>query len=104
MRGKFNLRALFLIAVVLLGGCIGSEQKSQPTGEYEGQFCGWSTFGKCSSDKDCIVGGCSSQVCQSRFEESIITTCEWKACYDAEKYKLKCRCINGKCQWAGENQ
>ena len=47
-------------------------------------FCGWSTYGKCNSDEDCIRGGCSSQVCQSKYEEPVFTTCEVKGCYDAD--------------------
>lgn len=64
-------------------------------------FCGSSTNGKCSSDSDCLAGGCSGQVCQSKNEESIITTCEWRDCYSAKKYDLKCKCIDTKCQWSG---
>ncbi|MCK4529404.1 eight-cysteine-cluster domain-containing protein [candidate division WOR-3 bacterium] len=63
-------------------------------------FCGWSTDGKCSSDSDCIVGGCSAQVCQSKYEKSIITTCEWRDCYNAKEYNLKCKCVKGGCQWS----
>lgn len=66
-------------------------------------FCGWSTYGKCSSDSDCIVGGCSGQVCQSRYEKSIVTTCEWKICYNAKLYHLECKCVEGKCQWVAGN-
>lgn len=62
-------------------------------------FCGISTHGKCSSDKDCIVGGCSNQVCQSIFEKPTITTCEWRECYNADFYGYKCGCINGRCEW-----
>lgn len=63
------------------------------------EFCGWSTYGKCNSDEDCIRAGCSGQVCQSNFEENIITTCEWLECYDARKYNVACKCVDGKCQW-----
>ncbi len=63
-------------------------------------FCGWSTYGSCSSDSDCIRGGCSGQVCQSRYEETIVTTCEWRDCYNAEKYGLRCRCVDGRCMWS----
>lgn len=65
-------------------------------------FCGWSTYGKCSSDYDCVTGGCSGQVCQSKFEEPVGTTCEWFECYDADKYGVACRCVDGKCQWVGK--
>ena len=63
------------------------------------KFCGWSTYGRCYSDEDCVTDGCSSQVCRSKFEKQIITTCEWFDCYDANKYGIACKCINGKCQW-----
>ena len=66
------------------------------------KFCGWSTYGKCSNDKDCIIDGCSAQVCRSKLENQIITTCEWIDCYDANKYGVECKCIDGKCQWMGK--
>lgn len=62
-------------------------------------FCGTSTGGACSADMDCIRGGCSAQVCQSRFEEQIITTCEWRDCYDAHDYGVLCACEEGACSW-----
>jgi eight-cysteine-cluster-containing protein len=64
------------------------------------EFCGWSTDGSCVSDSDCMAGGCSGQVCQSKNEEGVITTCEYKDCYSAEKYGLDCKCTNNKCQWS----
>jgi len=67
--------------------------------EPEEEFCGWSTNGSCSSDSDCMSGGCSEQVCQPKNEEGVITTCEYKDCYSAEKYGLDCKCVNNKCQW-----
>ena len=63
-------------------------------------FCGWSTNGECIYDSDCIVGGCSNQICQPKDEPSLITTCEWKDCYNASRYGLSCKCIDGKCQWS----
>jgi eight-cysteine-cluster-containing protein len=63
-------------------------------------FCGWSTEGACIYNSDCVAGGCSDQVCQSKDEGSVITTCEWKDCFKAEKYGLGCYCIRGKCQWS----
>ncbi|MGC9049171.1 MAG: eight-cysteine-cluster domain-containing protein [Patescibacteria group bacterium] len=63
-------------------------------------FCGLSTYGNCSVDSDCVVGGCSAQVCQSKNEEPTVTTCEYKDCYNAGKYELKCKCLAQKCQWA----
>jgi len=64
-----------------------------------GDFCGRSTNGQCSSDADCITGGCSGQVCQSKSEEPVITTCEYTECYNAQTYGVICSCVNSKCQW-----
>ena len=55
------------------------------------EFCGWSTYGKCNTDEDCTTDGCSGQICRSKFEEGIITTCEWLDCYDAKKYNIACK-------------
>jgi len=63
------------------------------------KFCGWSTYGKCDIDADCITDGCSSQVCRSKFEEQVITSCEWLDCYNANKYGVACKCVDEKCQW-----
>jgi len=65
----------------------------------ENMFCGISTYGECNNDSDCITSGCSSQICQSKYEEPIFTTCEYRDCYDAKKYNLSCKCVNNKCQW-----
>lgn len=66
-------------------------------------FCGSSSFGKCALDKDCVAGGCSGQTCQSANEGADFSICEWRDCYDAKKYNLKCRCIENKCQWSKVN-
>jgi inhibitor of cysteine peptidase len=62
-------------------------------------FCGRSTKANCDSDDDCAAGGCSGQVCM-RVTEDISTTCEYRDCYNADKYGLSCMCRLGKCQWA----
>lgn len=75
-----------------------TEPKSSSTPQ-EG-FCGWSTQGNCSTDADCTTGGCSGEVCQSKFEDSVITTCEYKECYNADLYDMECKCVEGACQWS----
>jgi eight-cysteine-cluster-containing protein len=50
---------------------------------------------ECSSDSDCIVSGCSNQVCGP---EAVITTCEWKDEYACLKYS-ECSCLDGECGW-----
>ncbi|NYZ77745.1 eight-cysteine-cluster domain-containing protein [Candidatus Micrarchaeota archaeon] len=62
-------------------------------------FCGSSTDGPCSSDADCMSGGCSGQVCQSKSEEPVVTTCEYRECYNAAAYGLSCGCVGGNCEW-----
>jgi eight-cysteine-cluster-containing protein len=64
------------------------------------EFCGSSTNGNCVANSDCITGGCSGQVCQSKDEEGAITTCEWRDCYDEAQYGLECECVENKCQWS----
>src|SRR4030095_8037680 len=62
-------------------------------------FCGSSTKGACQSDADCHASGCSGQICQSKKEEGQISVCDYKECYDAAKYGLKCGCVDQGCQW-----
>ena len=64
-----------------------------------GGFCGSSTKGQCQTDSDCVLGGCSMQICQSANEEKIITNCEYKECYDKEVYAVNCECVNNQCLW-----
>lgn len=72
---------------------------SSKGGSNGAEFCGSSTLYSCSSNSDCKAGGCSNQVCEGK-GEGTITTCEFKDCYNAEKYSLECKCVNGKCKWA----
>lgn len=63
-------------------------------------FCGISTNWNCKSDADCLVGGCSNQVCYSKDETPPITTCEYRDCYNADAYNKRCGCVNNMCQWS----
>ncbi|MCS7144554.1 MAG: DUF333 domain-containing protein [Archaeoglobaceae archaeon] len=89
----FNATELEVEFLSLSGEAVKLEKKI----ERETEFCGWSTYGKCNSDKDCVIDGCSGQVCRSAFEDPIVTTCEWRDCY--EKSQVRCACINNACQW-----
>lgn len=62
------------------------------------EFCGSSSGSGCSVDSDCEPGGCSGQVCGGQ-GENLITTCEFRDCYDAEKYGVSCDCVENKCEW-----
>lgn len=111
MAGKDNLfteisKLITLVVIVLLAGIIlligysFHVYMNQSSNETLEGFCGVSTYGQCTQDNDCITGGCSGQICQSKKESSVVTTCEWRDCYDASKYGLTCGCEKGKCQWS----
>ncbi|VVB53619.1 Uncharacterised protein [uncultured archaeon] len=68
-----------------------------------GGFCGRSTEGACRIDGDCVAGGCSGQICQSKNDEPLVSTCEYRECYNAAAYGLGCRCENNSCRWAQVN-
>jgi len=78
------------------------KETSEPSEPEE--FCGTSTMDSCETDSDCRAGGCSGQVCESADSEGMITTCEYKECYNAEKYGLECGCVEGACQWASKDK
>ena len=54
--------------------------------------------GGCITDNDCVTGGCSGTICQSKNSEPIFTTCEYLPEYMCYK-SSGCRCISGKCDW-----
>ncbi|MCS7118514.1 MAG: eight-cysteine-cluster domain-containing protein [Archaeoglobaceae archaeon] len=66
--------------------------------EKEDLFCGKSTFAYCEKDDDCKIGGCSGNFCMGVGEE-IVTTCEYRECYDYLKYNMGCKCVYNRCQW-----
>lgn len=101
-RNTYILGAIALILVVVLYafGGLGRGTPIEENGAPPDEFCGWSTNGSCSLDGDCITGGCSNQICQSSSEEPVTTTCEWKDCYDSDKYGVECKCVQGQCQWS----
>ena len=63
-----------------------------PEDTYYDRFEGISFDNSCDIDEDCMVGGCSSEVCAA---EPGITTCEVLP-YQPEG---GCLCIEGACQW-----
>src|SRR3989344_8933115 len=65
-------------------------------------FCGYSSYGSCSTSSDCKVSGCSAQQCVSIFDSNNPgSTCDMKECYYSDgKYYMKCGCLKNQCQWA----
>ena len=107
-----RIKMLFLMILLFSLGCVTTKDSSGSS-NYDvsvsvkdkgqiyggGGFCGVSTYGECVSDSECKAGGCSSQICQSTEEEEVFTTCEYRECYNASKYNLKCKCFSNRCQW-----
>lgn len=60
-------------------------------------FCGYSTFGSCDINADCITSGCSGENCQSKTEEMGPSSCVVRDCYPSKD--TECKCISKKCQW-----
>jgi len=56
---------------------------------------------KCQVDSDCVTDGCSGQICRSKLDEPVMTTCEWREEYACYK-KDGCLCQSGQCAWNAE--
>lgn len=54
---------------------------------------------KCKTDDDCVVGGCSSQLCALATEvNNLVTTCEYREEYSCLS-QTTCGCFKGQCGW-----
>ncbi len=51
----------------------------------------------CQDDADCVVSGCSREVCAA---ESVVTTCEAIPTPTRDLGCRACVCLRGTCQWA----
>lgn len=86
------MKKLIILGVILfLCACSVENQ------DLNDDFCGTETLSSCEDDRDCVTDGCSGEVCRAVNDESYITTCEWKDCY--EKNGLECECVGNKCSW-----
>ena len=75
----------------------GQNQKVLAPAVYSNGFCGISTYGYCENDEDCMVDGCSGEVCRSVRDGPMATPCLWRDCYGYGK--PRCVCVNHQCQW-----
>ena len=106
-----KLLFITLSFVVLMSGCV--KQSEQPnfttsvettttteltTTSIEEEHHGTSTLGSCLSDNDCIVSGCNSEICQSKFEEPLVSICVYDPPYPDE-LGYECKCMDQKCTW-----
>jgi eight-cysteine-cluster-containing protein len=49
--------------------------------------------------KDCVVGGCSNQLCTDAANGPVISTCEWREEYGCYRDATCARQSNGQCGW-----
>ncbi|MFH0805019.1 MAG: eight-cysteine-cluster domain-containing protein [Patescibacteria group bacterium] len=102
MKKQFIVLAVFAL-VTGLGIIFASpvvHRRNQPT-TLAPRTTGAAVPNECDRDVDCVVGGCSQQLCVPRDQPpSTVTTCEWRdeyACYE----QAACGCQNHRCQWSG---
>jgi len=97
----FIIAATVFLVVIIYTASSGNINKA---GETNLNTNGKTVTVECYKDADCLVAGCSGQLCVPRDKApSVISTCEWKdeyACYAEDS----CLCRNNKCQWAGSEQ
>lgn len=84
---------LLFFLLLLLVGC-----KEEVPDPFE-QFCGASTFTGCENNIDCVMTGCSGQICASKSDGNILGTCEYQECYDSKALNARCACVDSACQW-----
>jgi eight-cysteine-cluster-containing protein len=60
---------------------------------------GMSTLGSCSTDNECFISGCNSEICQSTSEESMVSICVYNPPYP-DDLGYECKCVDNKCMWA----
>lgn len=61
-------------------------------------YHGRSTGGACNSDSDCVMNGCNKEICQSKDEESLMSTCEYREDTPL-RLGYSCGCVSNTCAW-----
>ena len=54
---------------------------------------------QCTTNADCVAGGCSSHLCMPKSKGPVFSTCEWTEAYACVKSST-CGCVDGRCAWA----
>ncbi|MDD5318146.1 MAG: eight-cysteine-cluster domain-containing protein [Candidatus ainarchaeum sp.] len=96
MRFRLAIFAGLCVAFLATSGCISWDWATPaPTPTPAATATPLPPDGECASDSQCVVSGCSGQVCANR---SVVTTCEYRpeyACYGL----TSCGCVGGRCAW-----
>jgi len=87
---------ILIFGLVLLLGCVVDDKPKDDDGIIPPELPEMKA--ECSIDSDCVIGGCSGTLCQSKDSEQFMTTCEWKEEYACFKETV-CSCIDGQCRW-----
>jgi len=61
------------------------------------RYEGTAVANACRDDSDCVVSGCSREVCAA---ESVVTTCEAIPTPTRDLGCRACACVEGTCRWA----
>lgn len=97
---QFFVILIIAIAIVLLLVFFQNVEIPTFTNETQNQdFHGSSTKGRCTSSSDCIITGCNLEICQTKFEEPLVSTCEYNPPYPKDK-GYHCLCIINQCEWS----
>jgi eight-cysteine-cluster-containing protein len=59
---------------------------------------------KPTTTADCVIGGCSSQLCLDVLENDMVTTCEWREHYACYRTAVCEPQINGHCGWTKDKE
>lgn len=79
-----------ILMLLLIVSCEKTPSEPQPIGGGDVE---------CVTNDECIKGGCSGTICQSKNMPPVFTTCEYLPEYDCYK-EINCECIDGKCEWS----
>ena len=97
---KKEMLIILIIFLVILGIYLLNYSTSGNIILSKDKFCGRSSFAYCTSEEQCIPGGCGYQLCGANTEyKAPLKSCKTKDCYNATKYNLKCTCYKNLCQW-----
>jgi len=92
------MRNIILLGVLLLF-LVGCEAGTQQTQNETKEVITPPVAGtQCTKNSECVIGGCSGQICSPASKGRMVSTCEWREEYACYK-KTTCGCIEGRCVW-----
>ncbi|MBI2445635.1 eight-cysteine-cluster domain-containing protein [Candidatus Micrarchaeota archaeon] len=92
--------AVLMVAALVLSGCTAGPSATPsptPTASPSASIAAL----ECQTDTDCVVSGCSGQICQAKSKPPAVTTCEYRDDYVCYK-PGGCLCQAGTCAWSAD--